>query len=216
MGIAGDALGPDLVRDDRLHRRHHIEVEQPVHQPHLQRRVGILGNRPEGSGMMPSQIFDDDAGFRDRPVPRLVPQHGELPQRPQRQPRLRHGRIVQHARLESRAVLVKGDQHLPAAGGEGVVIENHVGSSRRPWVRAIPFPCLVIHPSRSAKRGIARPGELRGKPNLFSAPNCPSCLLQSQGKSVRRCAAPCRTVDEMSLRVDEPSPRTVIYPLERK
>src|SRR3546814_14947826 len=58
------------------------------------------------------------------------------------QPRLRHGRVVQHARLERGAVLVKGDQHLPTAGGEGVVIENHVGSSRlsSPMARAAPFP----------------------------------------------------------------------------
>ena len=125
----GNALRPDLVRDDRLHRRHDIDVEQPVHQPHLQRRIGFLRDRAERPWMMLPQIFDDDAGFGDRPVPRLVAQHGELAKRPQRQPGLRRRRIVERARFEGRAVFVKRYQHLPAAGGEGVIVENHVGSS---------------------------------------------------------------------------------------
>jgi len=75
---------------------------------------------------MPVQIFDDDAGFGNRAVARLVAQNGNLPDRPETQEigaRLLVGEIDE-AIFEGRPVLVEGDQHLVAEGGKRMLVKN--------------------------------------------------------------------------------------------
>src|SRR3546814_9785967 len=66
-------------------RRRDVEIEEAVPQAHLQRFLEIAGQERRRAGIMPVEVLDDDAGFGDRPAPRLIAQHRDLADRPQRQ-----------------------------------------------------------------------------------------------------------------------------------
>ncbi|MET3855020.1 hypothetical protein ABIE40_002109 [Rhizobium sp. OAE497] len=115
-----------LVGDDLLHRRLDIEIEEAVPEAHLEGTVRIQRQQMRFTRIMPVQIFDDDAGFRNGAVTRLIPQDRHLADRPvaeQLGPRTLIREIDQPV-LERRAVLIKRDQNLVAEGSERMSVEH--------------------------------------------------------------------------------------------
>src|SRR5437868_9048418 len=114
------------VDHDLLHRQMHIEIVEAVAQSRLQRELGIFRDEPRPAWIMPVEVFDDDAGFRDGLAARLVAQHRKLADRPQFEQRGAFGRVaeIDRVRRERDVVLVKRDQRLPAERRQRMVMQR--------------------------------------------------------------------------------------------
>jgi hypothetical protein len=112
-----------VVEDDGLHRRHHVLVEEAVHEARLQRLRRVGRQQPQRAGMVQVQVLEDDGRLDHRGV--AVAQQRHAGDRPQRGELALHlGRAVQHAVLERRGVLVQGDQHLLRVRRERVRVQR--------------------------------------------------------------------------------------------
>ena len=114
-----------LVGHHLLHRHVHIEIVEAILQAHLARELGVRRHKLRPAGIVLVQILDDDARLRHGAVVRLVAQHREPADRPDRLECGAGFRVeqVHDQGFERRVVLVEGHQGLLAERGQGVEIE---------------------------------------------------------------------------------------------
>jgi hypothetical protein len=113
---------PKAVCDHLCRRGHDVVVEEAIHEARVQRGFRTLGNKLRRTGVVLHEIFNDDAGLDHGGV--AVQQYGKLLVRPQCSQFGESLLIIQHAKTEARAVLVKRDQRLLAVGRERMRVEN--------------------------------------------------------------------------------------------
>ncbi len=122
-------LGAQRIEHHLLLRRGDVVVEEPVHHPYFQRRVGRLGNQADGAWMALLQVLDDAAGLHHHAP--FIHQHRKALDRPDRRqfaPRVALGGF-QQAQAERRGVLVERRQHLLAIGRKRVRVKLQHGVS---------------------------------------------------------------------------------------
>jgi len=114
-----------------LHGVHHIQVKEPVQEPHLQRRRRIIRDQTNRPRMGQLQVFDDQARLDDAPL--AIRQHRKLPHR---RAALQFRLMLWLVRpelpeLEWQGVLIDRNQRLLREGREGVTIKGkcHSGFS---------------------------------------------------------------------------------------
>ena len=156
-GHAVNALG-GVASQRSVHRvldgRHHVQVKEAVHEPHLQRRCRVGGYQLHRPRLGHLQVLDHDAALHHRVI--AIHQQRKLCQRPAAQP---FGRMVARrsrveiAQFKGSPVFIQRSQHLLGVRREWVSIEGkHGRTCVGALVRFAHSGATTIHgtPKRSA------------------------------------------------------------------
>src|SRR5207248_7383007 len=105
-----------------------------VAQSYLEGKLGMFRDEARAARIVPVEIFDDDAGFRNGLTPCIVAQHRKLADRPQFEQRGAFGRVaeIDRVRRERYVVLVKRDQRLPAERRQRMVMQRECHACTSP------------------------------------------------------------------------------------
>src|SRR5215207_93529 len=128
------ARGPKPVRDDLLHGKLDVEIEEAIPEASIKVLSFIFREKSQRAAIMPIEIFNDYRGLRNDPVRRLIVKDRYLSDRPQAE-KASAGVLVTEiddVRHKGRRVFVERDQNLMTKRSEWVIVKRKRHQILRP------------------------------------------------------------------------------------